>query len=92
MMTVTKRASIVISTEDDAEIELRTGRKGSVELEVASGISAGGEYFGPYEVTPTENEQVLPTAQLVASRDIVVNPIPSNWGRITWNGSVLTVS
>lgn len=50
------------------------------------------EYQGPYEVTPTGTAQVLSTEGLLAAADIVVNPIPSNYGLVTWNGAVLTVS
>ena len=49
-------------------------------------------YDGPYEVTPTQAVQVLQTANRVPSSDIVVDPIPQEYGLITWNGSVLTVS
>lgn len=49
-------------------------------------------YDGPTTVTPTQETQVLPTAGLVVAANITVNPIPSNYGLITWNGSTLTVS
>ena len=49
-------------------------------------------YSGEYEVTPTEETQVLETAQKLMARNVTVNPIPNNYGLITWNGSVLTVS
>ncbi|MBQ9621208.1 MAG: hypothetical protein IJR41_04655 [Atopobiaceae bacterium] len=49
-------------------------------------------YQGAYEVTPSEEAQVLGTAQRLLLEDVVVNPIPSNYGKITWDGSVLTVS
>ena len=49
-------------------------------------------YEGPYEVTPTQETQILATEMLLATEDIIVNPIPSNYGLITWNGSVLRVS
>ena len=51
-----------------------------------------GNYHGATEVTPSAETQVLPTAGKVLSSDITVNPIPSNYGLITWNGSVITVS
>lgn len=50
------------------------------------------DYNGPYEVTPTENTQILPTSDKVLAANIVVNPIPNNYGLITWNGSTITVS
>ena len=49
-------------------------------------------YTGETVVTPSTSEQVLATAQKVVTRNIVINPIPSNYGLITWNGSTLTVS
>ena len=49
-------------------------------------------YTGPYEVTPSSQTQVLPTELKTTELDIVINPIPSNYGLITWNGSVITVS
>lgn len=49
-------------------------------------------YVGPYSFTPTDTEQVIEIAGLTAAHDITVEAIPSNYGLITWNGSVLTVS
>ena len=50
------------------------------------------EYAGPYEATPTAAAQTFTTTGKLMTADFVVNPIPSNWGLITWNGSTLTVS
>lgn len=49
-------------------------------------------YEGPYEVTPAAFAQVIPTSGLAMLHDLTVGPIPSNYGLITWNGAVLTVS
>lgn len=49
-------------------------------------------YQGSYEFTPSSEEQVVHTSNKMVSRDIVINPIPSTYGRISWNGSFLTVS
>lgn len=49
-------------------------------------------YAGQTVVTPTQSEQVLATAGLVVAENIIINPIPSNYGLITWDGSTLTVS
>ena len=51
-----------------------------------------GDYSGPYEVTPSEETQTLATAGKSLESNVTVNPIPSNYGLITWNGTVLTVS
>ena len=50
------------------------------------------EYTGAYEFTPTRDTQTIEIANKKAIADIIINPIPENYGLITWNGSVLTVS
>ena len=49
-------------------------------------------YEGPYEVTPSDSEQTLTTEFLYMTGDITINPIPNNYGLITYNGSTITVS
>lgn len=49
-------------------------------------------YDGSYEVTPTQQTQTLNTSQKVLVENVIINPIPSNYGLISYNGSVLTVS
>lgn len=49
-------------------------------------------YKGDYSVTPSRNRQILKTSEKMMCDDITVEPIPSNYGLITWNGSILMVS
>ena len=49
-------------------------------------------YDGSYEFTPTADTQTIEIEQKMATANIIINPIPSNWGLITWNGATLTVS
>ena len=49
-------------------------------------------YRGETTVTPTQETQILTTANNVVLENITINPIPENYGLITWNGAVLTVS
>ena len=65
------------------------GIKGNLTIPSAVGVQI---YDGEYEFTPTEETQTVSIANKLAVQDITINPIPSNYGRITWNGSVLTVS
>ena len=51
-----------------------------------------GDYEGPMTVTPSQQTQYLPTNKTTVVGNITIEPIPSNDGLITWNGSVLTVS
>lgn len=64
---------------------------------VSGTITVGGagdlpEYDGPYEVTPTTEAQTLATANTAVTDNIIIHPIPPNYGLISWNGSTLTVS
>ena len=49
-------------------------------------------YEGTYEVTPSRETQVLETAGLSMRQDVIVHPIPRNYGLITYNGFEITVS
>ena len=49
-------------------------------------------YDGPYEVTPAGYAQVLATDGLAMAANLTINPIPSNYGLVTYDGSVITVS
>lgn len=50
------------------------------------------DYDGPYSVTPSAEEQTLSTRNKTLESDITINPIPSNYGLITWDGTTITVS
>lgn len=49
-------------------------------------------YTGTYEVTPSAETQTLETDTFYMNGNITINPIPNNYGLITWDGSTLTVS
>ena len=49
-------------------------------------------YDGITEITPSNQAPVLQTSNKALTRNIVVNPIPSNYGLVTWDGSRLTIS
>lgn len=49
-------------------------------------------YEGATEITPSAETQVLQTNNFRMTDNITINPIPSNYGLITWDGSTITVS
>lgn len=49
-------------------------------------------YTGTYTVTPTRTTQILATSGYTLDEDITINPIPSNYGLITFSGGIITVS
>lgn len=53
---------------------------------------AGGDpYTGEYEVTPNEETQILQTVYKIMTGNVTVNPIPSNYGRISVSHNIITV-
>ena len=52
----------------------------------------GTPYTGQTAVIPSDTRQILPTAGTLLTQDITIEPIPQNYGLITWNGSTLIVS
>ena len=65
------------------------GLSGLLTIPSAAGVET---YDGPYEFTPTAGSQTIEIDHKMATANIIINPIPSNWGLITWNGATLTVS
>ena len=64
-----------------------------VNAEVYKATAPGGEpYDGPYEVTPGDEAQTLQTAGKSLAQDVVVDRIPSNYGKISWDGATMTIS
>ena len=49
-------------------------------------------YEGEYIVDPTTETQILLTKNLRMIDNLVINPIPNNYGLVTWNGSFLVIS
>lgn len=64
------------------------GLKGTLSLAAGSAPP----YEGETVFTPTRQTQTIQAAGFLFSENITINPIPSNYGLITWNGSTLTIS
>lgn len=66
---------------------------GSVDgsLSVPKG-KAVAPFVGDYNYIPTQQTQTIEINGLRATDNITIEPIPNNYGLITWNGSVITVS
>ena len=49
-------------------------------------------YEGSYTVTPSGEAQILQTKNLRMTDNITVEAIPQNYGLVTYNGVIITVS
>lgn len=84
---------ISLSVDDYAEATLAVDDDVGMNLALSDPyINGGRPYEGEYEVTPSQYEQVLPTQGRILAQNVVINPIPSYYGLITWDGSKLKVS
>lgn len=77
--------------------EQRIGAENTVNQKIGLGntykITVGADpYKGEYVVTPSQERQVLETKHLSMGENVVVEPIPKNYGLITYNGFELTVT
>ena len=86
--------SVGLHVEEAGGASLHVTDGGGASLHVGGSMYAVGPplYTGPLEVTPSQSTQVLATNGTRMDSDVTINPIPSNYGLITWDGSVLTVS
>lgn len=81
-------------------VSVSDGARLTVSANDSQALNVGGDFYavgppfyqGSYTVTPSQQTQVLEMEGMRASQNVTVNPIPSNYGLITWNGSTLTVS
>ena len=74
----------------EAECELTTVQDGEVGLVTVAGSYP--PYQGETTITPSNEQQILQTAMKSVLTNIVINPIPNNYGLITWDGTKITVS
>ncbi len=91
MIGTTPTIKATLQTEGSLEAKLspKASIKATLSVPTEKEVTP---YTGEYEVTPSRETQVLNTEGLKTTANIVINPIPSNYGLVTWNGSVLTVS
>lgn len=63
-------------------------------VEEARLVHVGGSpYEGAYEITPSQQRQVLPTQFKTMQENLVINPIPENYGLVTYDqNKTITVS
>lgn len=55
-------------------------------------IHSDGQYFdGSYEYIPSDESQTISISHLTARQNIIIEPIPSNYGKIIYNGSFIRV-
>lgn len=87
----TIRASAVIKRPSASAVAV-IARPG---LSAAAAIAGGKSYplySGEYSFVPTTEEQTIETKGFALLENIVIAPIPSNYGLVSWNGLGIRIS
>lgn len=83
----------VATYDDTIPMEITSSEETiGMDIGAAYSMSNAAPFEGSYEYTPSGQAQTIEIADMRATQDIVINPIPNNYGLITWDGSTLTVS
>lgn len=85
-------ADVALAVDAPQAVPLSVADGARASLSVGAEVFSPAEYHGAYVVTPSQVAQVLATAGMALREDVTVEPIPSNYGLVTWDGSVLMVS
>ena len=87
--------SVPLRTAEAEAVQLRPAERDDVKLgvEPVRVIKIYPDpYSGPTEVTPSAEDQYLETTHKTLAQRIHIKPIPNNYGLITYNGNIITVS
>ena len=80
-VSVTLPAPLAVSVSTTASPQVEVSRSDAIPI-----------YSDGYTVTPGEKAITINCSGKRMSQDIIVSPIPSNYGRVEWNGVALRVS
>lgn len=100
IVTAEASGNVTIQTDGDADIIISANAGAAVSIVEDGELGIVTEthsadvpwYTGDTVITPTMQVQTLQTASKAVANNIIINPIPSNYGLITWNGATLIVS
>ena len=83
---------LTVMTDESAVLNIANSESVGLNAEPHIVIDSTEIYDGAYEWTPSESVQTIEIANKKALDNIKINPIPSNYGLITWDGTTITVS
>lgn len=90
-MEIRLEARLDVPRAIDASISCGGDVEAALDSAIAIKTMDYPEYEGPTEFEPSRLTQVIGTASRTVLQDIVINPIPSNYGRIEYDGAALSV-
>lgn len=82
---------INIDVKGAEPVKVKLKEEKPLKIEVAETGLVTEEYKGAYSIEPTKEGGRLETKGKTLKDDIVIEPIPSYYGRIFWDGSAITI-
>lgn len=89
--TVLLDGEMYLNLQMDGELEMDLQMDGEMGVTTRIREYSTPIYDGETEITPSEETQILQTADKTALENIVINPIPANYGRIIYDGAHLKI-
>lgn len=84
---------MILHVVDNSTLSLSINDSDGLSLSAGEVTNVGADlYDGSYEWTPSTETQTIQINGKQATADIVIQPIPNNYGLVTYNGSTITVS
>lgn len=82
---------LTVAVQDEIALSVEDGLCVGLDVDIAFNGKQT-EYHGPTSFVPSEEQQTIQTAGYTVREDIIIEPIPSNYGKISWDGRRITVS
>lgn len=89
--TVLLDGELYLDLQMDGELETDLQMDGEIGIVTRIREYSTPIYDGTTEITPSEDTQILQTADKTVLENIVINPIPANYGRIIYDGTHLRI-
>lgn len=83
---------VIFREQDPVKVVFREDDRHTAHFSEHIEVPVTDWYDGAYSATPSSERQEIPVTGKTMRQAFIVEPIPSNYGLITWNGSTLTVS
>ena len=82
----------VAASQIGIPVSVSSGSNIAVNLGAAYQPQAGEIYEGPFEFTPGDEEQTIATEGKSVTENIIINAIPTNYGKVSWDGAIINIT
>lgn len=80
----------IVKVTQDTSIPIKV-LSSSAPVAMGASITADVPYKGSTVFVPSDVDQIINIAGMKSAENIVVKAIPNDYGKISWNGAVLSI-